>query len=161
MSRATKTVKSEEEMFAFAADFIERIKKLKISSRKSAVIIGLTGELGAGKTTFVKGVARALGVRETVTSPTFVIMKMYKLPWRRANDPASSFQPPAVKLVHIDAYRLESAEELRALGWDEIAADPANLIAIEWAERIRELLPLGHRAISFECTGEHKRRVTF
>jgi tRNA threonylcarbamoyladenosine biosynthesis protein TsaE len=149
MSRATKTVKSEEEMFAFAADFIERIKKLKISSRKSAVIIGLTGELGAGKTTFVKGVARALGVRETVTSPTFVIMKIYKLvrqPWRH--------------LIHVDVYRLESAEELRALGWDEIASDPANIILIEWVERVRDLLPRGHHAISFECTGEHERRVS-
>ena len=182
MRRTRKTVKSEEEMYTLAASFVNALKA-KSHKLKAATIIGLTGELGTGKTTFVKGVARALGVREIVTSPTFVIMKIYKLPKRRVSGstsnfpafaPASAFagasadksagkQLPASSpwrhLVHIDTYRLESPEELRALGWDEIARDPANLIMIEWVEKVRLLLPRGYCAISFKCTDESTRRV--
>ncbi|MDZ4284863.1 MAG: tRNA (adenosine(37)-N6)-threonylcarbamoyltransferase complex ATPase subunit type 1 TsaE [Patescibacteria group bacterium] len=164
MSRSRKTVKSQEEMFALAALVVNDLKA-KSYKLKAALVVGLTGELGAGKTTFVKGVARALGVRETVTSPTFVIMKIYKLPRRRVIDPTSNFLFPTSKpwhhLIHIDAYRLESPEELRALGWDEIAADPGNLILVEWAEKVRPLLRRGYRAISFDVVGENERAVFF
>ncbi len=143
-------IKSEDELFALATSFVRNIRHTTytLQGTNRATVVGLTGELGAGKTTFVKGVARELGVREMVTSPTFVIMKIYKLvrqPWKH--------------IVHIDAYRLESADELRPLGWDEIVADSGNLILIEWAEKVRALLPHGHYNISFECVGEHERRV--
>lgn len=128
------------------------INDLKATSYQlqTATVVGLSGELGAGKTTFVKGIARAFGVREMVTSPTFVIMKVYTLvrqPWRR--------------LLHIDAYRIESPEELRILGWDDIVTDRTNLIFVEWAEKVRSLLPCGYRAISFDVMGEDERRVLF
>ncbi len=148
MPRTRKTVKSEEEMFALAASFVRTIQDTKYKIQ-AATVVSLTGELGAGKTTFVKGIARSLGVRETVTSPTFVIMKIYKLvrqPWRH--------------LVHIDAYRLESPEELRALGWGEIVTDPKNLILVEWAEKVRPFLPRGYRLISFNYIGDNERRVS-
>ena len=101
-----------------------------LSPRSRATIVALSGELGAGKTTFVQGVAATLGIRETVASPTFVIEKVYELggqKWER--------------LIHIDAYRLKSAHELEVLGWKEITADSANLILLEWPERVPELIP--------------------
>ena len=148
MPRTRKTVKSAEEMFALAASFVNDLKA-KSYKLTASVVVGLTGELGAGKTTFVKGVAFSLGVREHVTSPTFVIMKIYKLarkPWRH--------------LVHIDAYRLEDPKELRALGWEALVADHKNLILVEWAEKVRPFLPRGYRLISFNYIGDNERRVS-
>lgn len=95
-----------------------------------ATVVTLSGDLGAGKTTLTQAVARKLGVQENVVSPTFVIMKAYKLSgakWKH--------------LIHIDAYRLESEKEIEHLGWQELVADPGNLILVEWPERIEKVLP--------------------
>lgn len=92
----------------------------------SAFVAGLSGHLGAGKTAFTKRVARELGIPETVTSPTFVIMKIYDV---AANSPFR-------RLVHIDAYRLERRADLEALDFEEIVADPHNLVLVEWPENV-------------------------
>lgn len=110
-----------------------------------ATVVALAGELGAGKTTFVQAAAHFLGIEFPVTSPTFVIEKIYELnsaKWKR--------------LIHIDAYRLNGAHELEALGWKEIAADPDNLILIEWPERVAELIPADAYRISFTSTGDSR-----
>ncbi len=94
-----------------------------------ATVVGLSGHLGAGKTAFVKAAAKHLGVAEEITSPTFVIMKIYPInhaPWQR--------------LVHIDAYRLESGKEVEALDFEKVIADRHNLVFIEWPENIKEAL---------------------
>ena len=91
----------------------------------SAFVVGLSGHLGAGKTSFAKLVAAELGVAETVASPTFVIMKSYEA---RSSGVAFS------RLVHIDAYRLERREDLEALRFEEVAADPRALVLVEWPE---------------------------
>lgn len=96
---------------------------------KSATTIGLSGHLGAGKTAFVKEAAKILGIEEEVTSPTFVIMKSYPIvghAWK--------------KMVHIDAYRLESGKEMETIGFEKLVADPDNLIFIEWPENIKEAM---------------------
>lgn len=118
-------------------------------TEKGATIIGLSGELGAGKTAFVKGAARALGVGEIVTSPTFVIEKIYKLDGRAFEN-----------LIHIDAYRLEREEELRALGFEEIVRNPRNLIFVEWPERVSGLLPPRARILTFSLLPDERRRIT-
>lgn len=93
--------------------------------RDGACIVGLSGHLGAGKTSFTKLLAKELGITETVTSPTFVIMKIYEIPAG-----TSSFK----RLVHIDAYRLEKRNELEALDFERISSDPHNLMIVEWPE---------------------------
>jgi tRNA threonylcarbamoyladenosine biosynthesis protein TsaE len=95
----------------------------KHASLGRALIVGLSGHLGAGKTAFTKGVGKALGISEEITSPTFVIMKIY--PTENIN-----FK----KLIHIDAYRLEDKNEMEVLKLDDLKNDPANLIIIEWPE---------------------------
>jgi len=135
-------VANADAMRQYAAQFIS-----SLSTEAHATIVRLSGELGAGKTTFTQAAAKALGVEETVNSPTFVIEKIYALQnqkWQR--------------LVHIDAYRLKSAHELRALGWDEIIADPTTLIIIEWPEHVGEAIPDTAHSIKIEI-GEGEARI--
>ncbi len=115
---------------------------------KKSVVVVLYGELGAGKTTFVKGLAEALGVRGTVTSPTFVIEKIYLLKRQKFS-----------KLVHIDAYRLGHARELEQLGFKELLNDPSNLIVIEWGEKVASILPKKFHRINFTFTDEKSRHI--
>ena len=108
-------------------------------NKDGALVVGLSGNLGSGKTAFVKAVAAELGINERVTSPTFVIEKIYVIGsngnWSR--------------LVHIDAYRLESARELEVLNFEDLVEDPNNLILIEWPENVKEILPEG--ALTIKC----------
>lgn len=128
-----------------AAVFVGRL----LPSERASVVT-LSGELGAGKTTFVKGIAAALGVREHVTSPTFVIMKIYDLEGQVFD-----------RLVHMDAYRLKGEQHLKVLGWHELLKDPKNLILIEWPERIEGGVPAGARSITFRYSGDDAREIIY
>jgi len=130
------TAHSIEEMQQIAKDFVETLKK----TQNAATVVGLYGDLGAGKTTFTQSVAKAVGVEDHVVSPTFVIEKIYELP-----QPQTGF----THLIHIDAYRLEKSDELLHLGFQEITSDPNNLILIEWPERVADVMP-EHIKISFK-----------
>jgi len=114
-----------------------------------ATVVGLFGDLGSGKTTFTQALARSLNVKEVVTSPTFVIEKIYKLDRQVFS-----------RFIHIDAYRLESGKELLGLGWREILEDPKNLIVIEWPERVLDVLPLEIKKVEFEFVDDITRRIT-
>jgi len=140
------TCTSEQEMKVCAREFIGA----QFPHAQHATVCGLSGELGAGKTTFAKHAAEALGVEEMVTSPTFVILKAYRLPERQQFD----------HLVHIDAYRLGSGQELTDLGWENLIATPENLILIEWPERVRDIMPQWAETLLFEPIDEHTRRIT-
>lgn len=119
-------------------------------SRDKATVVGLYGELGAGKTTFMKYFAKALGVTEEIQSPTFIIMRIFNFQF-------SIFK----KLIHVDAYRLESGEELLKLGWAELISDPKNLICIEWPEKVAEVMPK-HFMLRFGHAGEENtRKISF
>ena len=118
----TYTITSLKELSDWSAAFLEDIKQ----DNDHATIIALSGDLGAGKTTFTQYVAQNLGVSETITSPTFVIQKEYNI----------NQHDWIEKLIHIDAYRLESKSELEYLGWHELIADRNNLIVIEWPEMV-------------------------
>lgn len=111
---------------------ITRGKKPSLS--KQALILLLSGDLGSGKTTFTQFLAEELGLREKITSPTFVLIKKYKLP-----QPIIQAGVVIKNLVHIDAYRLDSGKDLLSLGWQELVAEPTNLIVVEWPERISDL----------------------
>lgn len=103
-------------------------------------IVLLHGELGAGKTTFVKGVAKGLGIKETITSPTFTLMGVYPIP----NGIASSHRGDAPRndkrLCHIDTYRLKNVDELRAIGAEDYIGEPHTITIIEWPEKIKSML---------------------
>lgn len=121
-----------------------------LSGSKNAVIIALRGNLGSGKTTFVKGFFRGLGIKSRVKSPTFIIMRRNAIPGLRWKNGISG--KPFLKsrgvvfsdVFHIDAYRLRKPKDLLALGFKAIAADPKNIILIEWPENAKSVIP--HRA---------------
>jgi len=112
------------------------------TDREEALVVGLSGHLGAGKTAFTKCIAKILGVEETVTSPTFVIMKSYDIKFEirnpnfQKNSKSEKIEVPWKRLIHIDAYRLERREELEVLEWEKLVADKNNLILIEWPENV-------------------------
>ena len=131
------TSNSLEEFQKIANEFAENIS----SKKDKATIVGLYGELGAGKTTFTQTVAKNFGVEEIVTSPTFVIEKIYPVRNDGRKRPISNGAGEFTHLIHIDAYRLEKSSELLHLGWQEIISDPHNLILIEWPEKVADIMP--------------------
>ncbi len=135
--------KSEEETAEIAADFIKNL-----SPKKEAVVVGLYGELGASKSFFTRAMAEALGVKEKVQSPTFVIEKVYDLTHKNFK-----------KFFHLDVYRLEGPAELLPLGWSDILSDEHNLVVIEWAEKIEDLMPKNSIKIHFEHVSENERKI--
>jgi len=107
---------------------------------KGNLFIGLYGQLGAGKTYFVKGIAKGLGITENITSPSFVIVKIYK---------------GRLKLYHIDLYRIFVPEEEMLLEY--IYGD--GVCVVEWAERLGSLLPENRIDVRFRIIGENQREV--
>ncbi|MCA9286630.1 MAG: tRNA (adenosine(37)-N6)-threonylcarbamoyltransferase complex ATPase subunit type 1 TsaE [Phycisphaerales bacterium] len=111
-------------------------------------VVALHGELGAGKTRFVRGLAEGLGLEpRVVTSPTFTICQEYPT-------------PAGAALVHVDAWRLSGPEELESIGWDELCAREDAILAVEWAERIEARLPEGRIEVLLEPIDESVRRIT-
>lgn len=104
---------------------------------KRGRIIALSGELGSGKTTFVKGLARGLGLRHKIKSPTFVIFSVYPLRRKKQN------------FYHFDLYRLATSQELEHLGFWDIIKNQNNIIVLEWPEKIKNSLPAKTQYIHF------------
>jgi tRNA threonylcarbamoyladenosine biosynthesis protein TsaE len=122
-----KELHSLEDLAAEAKVLISRLAP----KEAQATLVTLSGELGAGKTSFTQALAKTLGVQDHVTSPTFVLEKIYALPEGKG----------FARLAHIDAYRLKSGNELGALGFDALMQDPQTLIVLEWPEMVADTLP--------------------
>ena len=125
----TVMVKSSAQMRALAADLARRLMRDK-RPRSRALVIGLIGELGSGKTTFVQGFIKALRARGRVTSPTFLIVRPH---------PLRSPSAPYRSVYHADLYRIRSGRELAAAGIAAAAADPRHVVLIEWVDRLPKL----------------------
>ena len=118
--------------------------------KRQPLIIALTGELGSGKTTFLQGLAKGLGIKERILSPTFIMMRSY---------PVTDHQSPVTNFYHVDLYRIESERDIEGLGLEEIWSDPQNIIALEWAEKIKKVLPKKRIDIFFKYVGEDEREI--
>jgi len=112
-------------------------------------IICLTGDLGAGKTTFTQGLLKGLKIKGPYTSPTFNIMKVYNLKVRSQKLEA---------IYHIDAYRIKS-KDLLNLGWKDFAGKTNSIVVIEWAERVKKLIPTNAIWIKFEWINDKERKI--
>jgi len=132
----------EKVQLADIGAFAKKILESLASARdESATIVALSGELGAGKTTFTQALARELGVADVVQSPTYVLMKNY--------DISKNTAVPFSKLIHIDAYRLDAPEQFGALDPASFLDDPHNLVVVEWPERLQGVLPTPNLVIKF------------
>ena len=108
--------------------------------------VAFYGDLGSGKTTFIQGLAKGLGIKRRIISPTFIIVRHYKI--KNGN------------FYHIDLYRTESKHDLLGIGLDQIIEDKNNIIALEWAEKMGEMLPKKRIEIRFKYLDDNKRRIT-
>lgn len=128
----------------FGEAFAEKILKKK----NGPIILALRGELGAGKTTFVQGFLRGIGLKKNAQSPTFIIMRRHRIKRGKFKN-----------LFHIDAYRLKRAKQLAVLGFKEILIDPRNVILVEWPERIKKIMPKGTVWMSFKHGKQPHERI--
>ncbi len=115
---------------------------------KGIRVVCLYGELGSGKTTFVQGFAKGLGIATRLLSPTFIIVRRYQIPDN------SGF------LYHLDLYRMEGEKDLLGLGLPEILADSNSVVLIEWAEKLGELLPKNRVDVRFSVFEDGKHYVS-
>jgi tRNA threonylcarbamoyladenosine biosynthesis protein TsaE len=134
---------SEKQSFNFAKKFSKKLN--------GGEILGLIGNLGAGKTVFTKGLAKGLGVKKNITSPTFILMKLY---------PVSGHKQIKF-LVHLDAYRIKSAKNLVDIGLGELLGRSDTVTVIEWADKIKKILPKKTRFISITHKKDNNRLIKF
>lgn len=120
----------------------------KLCDQISSGVIALIGDLGAGKTTFTQGFAKALGIVDRIISPTFVLIRQHPTPNSKKI------------LFHLDLYRLDKTTDIQNLGLEEIITNPENIVLIEWAEKAKKLLPKNTIWINFELIDQETRKIT-
>ena len=132
---------SFEETRKLGFDFAKKVEDVSV--------LALYGDLGSGKTTFIQGLAKGLGINKKIISPTFIIMRSYEVPviFKKSH------------FYHVDLYRVSSEDNVRELGLVELINDPDNLLAIEWPEKILKLLPERRLDLHFRYIDEHKRKI--
>ncbi|MBN2406905.1 MAG: tRNA (adenosine(37)-N6)-threonylcarbamoyltransferase complex ATPase subunit type 1 TsaE [Elusimicrobia bacterium] len=135
-----KTVNSIDETMAVGKELAGLLRREKLN-------IFLTGGLGAGKTTLIKGIGEGLGIKDRVQSPSFQLVRKYGAP-----GPGS--------LTHIDLYRLKDAREILELGWWDLLEEE-GVTAVEWADRAREILPDGAVFLSIRMLSETSREIEY
>ncbi|OGG98625.1 tRNA (adenosine(37)-N6)-threonylcarbamoyltransferase complex ATPase subunit type 1 TsaE [Candidatus Kuenenbacteria bacterium RIFCSPHIGHO2_12_FULL_42_14] len=135
----------------------ERLGKKVAGSLFGPAVFGLVGDLGAGKTQFVKGLALGLGIKAHITSPTFVLLKIYKI--KNHQSAIINLQSSICNLVHIDCYRLADSSELLDLGFKEFLQNKNSLIVVEWADKIKSILPKDTIWIKFNHGKKPEERV--
>lgn len=137
---------SSDETKRLAADLAKNLLKEKTTGH--AKVIGLSGLLGAGKTTFVQGFFRGLGLRKKAASPTFVLA-------RRTALKKGKFR----NVFHVDAYRLRGDDELRGLGLERVFKDPRNVVLVEWADKAKKMMPEDSMMIFFGYGAKENERT--
>lgn len=142
------SITSLSETRELARTLITDLRALPRQSR--AVVFGLSGELGSGKTAFVREFVAEAGGPAHVTSPTFVLIQQLPL----------SGQLPFERVVHIDAYRLQKAEELSMLSFEQMVTDPANIVFIEWPQQVQKILPADTHIIEFQLHEDGTRTIS-
>lgn len=130
-SRVTKSIKETQKL---GEELAKRVQ--------NGGVICLYGDLGAGKTTLVQGIARGLGIKQKVVSPTFIIVRKYGQLW------------------HVDLYRLRNLLEIKDLGLEELWQDKRNIVVVEWPERAVGLWPKNAIKITLETVGESERKIS-
>lgn len=138
--------KNERQTRALGELFAREI--LGFSSSKAAVI-GLEGELGAGKTVFAKGFARGLGIKEEMKSPTFILMRAFRVPKKNR------------MFLHFDAYRVSGPKEFLQIGFKNFLAARRSILLIEWANIVKKILPKEYFRVVFRHLKGDERAIVF
>jgi len=139
-NKVKKTTLSEKQTFNLGLKFAQNLQ--------GGEIIGLIGELGAGKTVFIKGLSRGLGIKKTITSPTFVLMKVYQIQNKKIKN-----------LCHVDAYRLKSGQDLIDIGIKDYLGKSNAVTVIEWADRVKSILPKNKIIVKIRSGKKQNQRI--
>jgi len=139
--------KSPSETKKIGRDLAKKIKK--DWPKNKACLLALEGDLGGGKTTFLQGFAKGMGIKEIILSPTFVIMKRFKIKDSRFKN-----------FYHLDCYRLKNAKDVLGLGFSEILFCLENIVAVEWSDKIKKVLPKTAIWAEFKFVDDKKRKIT-
>lgn len=137
------TSNSEKETHGFAKKYVQGLK--------GGEVILLQGNLGAGKSVFVRGLADGLGVKEPITSPTFTLMQLYDVRKKSKGD----------RLVHVDAYRVEW-KDLQSIGLEDYLNEPSSIVVIEWGEKVEKALAklkIGFQTVQIKLKDTNKREI--
>lgn len=143
-------------MLTYSADETKEFAKELVQTFKGGIVLALKGDLGSGKTTFVQGLAEGLGLEQSITSPTFILLREYPLP--ELNPKGLDIQT----LYHLDFYRLENKgleDELFNLGLPEVFLNPKGLSVVEWADKYPSIFPKNTMWIYFENKGDNVREI--
>ena len=144
-----------EELKKIAKDLADNLmSRSRLDIGGGALVLALTGGLGSGKTTFAQAFAEALGVKEKIKSPTFIIFRKSKIIPLLAGQ-KSKFE----YFYHFDVYRIHSEKEILNLGWEEIISNPKNIVLVEWADKIENILPKNSVKINFKHLKGDKREM--
>ena len=135
--------KTSDETQKFGEEFAQKIKV--------GDIITLHGDLGSGKTTFTQGLAKGLGIKKRIISPTFIVVRTYTI---------SEEKTGAFRFYHIDLYWLESKKDIKGLGLEEILNDKKAIVVIEWAEKLGKLMPQKKIDMRFHYSQKINRKIT-
>lgn len=141
------TSKSLEETVALASEIVSKALSEESSG---AVIVSFSGDLGTGKTTCTKSVAKLLGVQDVITSPTFLVLKQYSVE-----------HPDFDTFVHIDAYKVQNETEILPLRLGEIFSNQKAFVVIEWPENLKNARPKETLKVEIKTVGENEREFTF
>ncbi|MBU2632643.1 tRNA (adenosine(37)-N6)-threonylcarbamoyltransferase complex ATPase subunit type 1 TsaE [Patescibacteria group bacterium] len=114
---------------------------------KRGDFVALYGQLGAGKTTFIQGIMKGLGIKKRIVSPTFIIIRMYESEEKKMN------------VYHLDLYRIESVDDLPSIGFEDILKDEKGIVLVEWAEKIKNVLPKKRFDVYFEYMNKNCREI--
>lgn len=139
--------KSIKETQKIAADLAGKVIKVK-----RGAVIALEGELGAGKTTFIQGFSKALGIKSKIKSPTFVLMKKYEIETKDKGQETKF-------LYHLDCYRIRDEKDLKIFELKEIFEESHNIVLVEWAERIKRIFPKKHIIVHIDHISKNVRKI--
>jgi len=164
-------IESEKELGNIAEEIYKNLLlKIALEDRTgkkyNATVIALFGDLGAGKTTFTKYFAEKLGINaDKIISPTFVLQKRFSLEGGQEKDSdKKSLEEDSKKhsfknLFHLDVYRIDSSKEILSLGWDNMISNQENIVLVEWADKIKDILPDDTIKMFFESTDVNSRKI--
>jgi tRNA threonylcarbamoyladenosine biosynthesis protein TsaE len=131
------------------------LRQAVVSASRGGGILALEGELGSGKTTFTQGFLAGLRVKGPYTSPTFLVIKNYK---KKIPIKPKSSNTKTQNIYHIDTYRIKD-KDILSLGWEEIISNPENIVIIEWADRIKKIIPKHALWIKFKWIDNNTREI--
>ncbi len=145
------TTNSFEETQAFAKKYAQSLEE--------GTVLCLYGDLGYGKTTFVQGLAKGLGIEKKILSPTFIIMRTYEIKVKSQKSKVESTNKKLKNLYHVDLYRTSSEQEIIDLGLVELMQDRENIVVIEWPEKLGKWLPEKRIDVKLDYIDENKRKI--